>query len=788
MVPTVIKQIDTEMKQLYYVIQTLLHSRGGNLIKVFSLGFGLAMSILLFSRLAYEESFDKCFPRYEELYQVWSVFTVNGEEYPPQEYNNGPAAGALLEHFTDDIESAVSLSKHRLNNTLYVGNVAFDNVGNVAADSLFFRTMGIEVLAGNPVEDLRQPDVIYLSESLARRMFDTEPVIGKVISIGREVDVTVKGIYRDVPLNSTMHPGSVTSLPTALSRNMGNYSWNGGDSWHAYVRLKPGTDPDELNRRIDAMVQQAVPQEAGYGLKLLVRPIRDTYRNNDDVSRMRGILSLLGVCILFVTSLNYVLISISSLSRRAKAIGVHKCSGAQSGTVFGMFLWETALIILMALCVTALLLLLFRDFVEDVAGYPLLALLAPVRLWVPLLVVSLLFLVGGVLPGRIFARIPVTQVFRRYTEGKKGWKRPLLFVQFGGVAFIGGLMCVTLLQYHHVLTEDPGYNPRRVALGLHASDSYEGVMAVKKYYESLPYVEEVACAMNNPFGYSGEMMFDAAGRPLFSAGYDYVTSNYVEMMGIHLLQGRLPARSGEVAVSQSMIGQMHWGDEVLGRMIQTEEAYIMGTGNGRCEVVGVIGDFTVGSFMQEQRPFVLHHHPTFGGCVHVRLKEPFAENLQRLKEDVKLAFPGENTNFYSMEQHMAEMYDTVRVFRNATIAATIVILFITLMGLVGYVNDETQRRSKEIAIRKVNGAEATTILSMLLRDVLLVAAPAVLVGVAGAWFVSNELMTMFITTFGSTIPGYLCTALAVLAVVAAIVLLRAWKIANENPVVSIKSE
>lgn len=73
----------------------------------------------------------------------------------------------------------------------------------------------------------------------------------------------------------------------------------------------------------------------------------------------------------------------------------------------------------------------------------------------------LLFIVGGVLPGRLFARIPVSQVFRRYTEGKKGWKRPLLFVQFAGVAFISGLMCVVMSQYQYVLKRIWGIIPSR---------------------------------------------------------------------------------------------------------------------------------------------------------------------------------------------------------------------------------------------------------------------------------------------------------------------------------------
>lgn len=90
-----------------------------------------------------------------------------------------------------------------------------------------------------------------------------------------------------------------------------------------------------------------------------------------------------------------------------------------------------------------------------------------------------------------------------------------------------------------------------------------------------------------------------------------------------------------------------------------------------------------------------------------------------------------------MEEGMNRMYNPVRVFRNATVVAGVVMFFIMLMGLLGYTADEVQRRSKEIAIRKVNGAEASSILSLLGRDVLWVAGPAVLVGVAASWYVNS---------------------------------------------------
>ena len=171
------------MKQIYYVIQTLIHGKGSIPFKVISLALGLGMSI---------QSYDTCFRDYKHIYQVWSMFLMEGKEPEPQTMNMGPLAGAILESFPQEVESATCTNRYLASWPLYYGNVRF-NEKKLCADSLFFQTMGIEVLSGNPVQDLQQPNVIYLSKSLAERMFGGENPIGKVIYEGPTP------IYRTIP-------------------------------------------------------------------------------------------------------------------------------------------------------------------------------------------------------------------------------------------------------------------------------------------------------------------------------------------------------------------------------------------------------------------------------------------------------------------------------------------------------------------------------------------------------------------------------------------------------------
>ena len=131
------------------------------------------------------------------------------------------------------------------------------------------------------------------------------------------------------------------------------------------------------------------------------------------------IYGFLGFAIFFVAIMNYMLISIATLSRRAKGVGVHKCSGASSGNIFGMFLAETGILVIFSVLLSLLLIVNAHEIIEDLLSVRLSSLFAWETLWVPLLTIVILFLLAGGIPGRLFSRIPVTQVFRRYSDVKR---------------------------------------------------------------------------------------------------------------------------------------------------------------------------------------------------------------------------------------------------------------------------------------------------------------------------------------------------------------------------------
>ena len=238
-------------------------------------------------------------------------------------------------------------------------------------------------------------------------------------------------------------------------------------------------------------------------------------------------------------------------------------------------------------------------------------------------------------------------------------------------------------------------------------------------------------------------------------------------------------------MNETFAEMMRWGDDVVGRTVYTE-------GN-TFKVVGQLKDFQIESFRTEKMPFIARGNKNFYGTVHVRLKEPFTENLQKLNRDVAEAFRDQTIDFTGYEKRIENSYNSVRVFRNATLMAAVTMFFIMLMGLIGYTTDEVRRRSKEIAIRKVNGAEASGILEIfqvvpMLAGQLVVAAPAVVIGTVVAWYVNGMWMEQFAERIHISWAVYVLVVMANLVIIVACVLWKSWRIANENPVNSIKSE
>lgn len=767
------------MKELYYTFQTLIRGKSSNVIKVASLTLGLFVGVLLFACVAFQLCFYNFLRQPEQLYLTYLSNVLNGVEEEAFPYTYGTFSTAMRENFPKEVEDATIL-RDVDDCVFYHGDVRLKEP-TIYSDEHLFSTLGLKVLAGKP-EDLLTPDAVFISETLAKKIRageKTESVIGKVLYADRKEPLTVRGVYEDMGENTDFAFNVVKSMTKLWNDKRGG--WGYDISYQSIIRFRNDADIKKVEARIPEMLKKYIPdfnKEVNDSWKLSFRPLQQLHTSNTTVKTMILVMTVLAVSILLIAAFNYVLISVSSLARRAKAVGVHKCNGATDGCIFRMFLMETALIVLLSVVIVVGLMFQFRGFVEEITAARLDSLFTVQTLWAPSLVVLAVFILAGVIPAGLFSSVPVTQVFRRYTEQKTYWKRPLLFVQFMGMTFIIGFLVVVLYQYHAVMNKDIGYNPDRVVVSwFDLGNERENA---KNYFMNLPMVEDYgAGAQQICYGLSGDT-FDVGDNRKVNARIEWADVDFVPMIGIKILQGKNFGLKDEVLVNEEFVRQAHWTGNPVGKQINYYGDKIL-------TVVGVLKDFSVYSAYESQAPIMLICSSR-GSCHYLRLKEPFEENLNKLNAITKAAFPTNDVVFQSLRKNLDAQYVDVVRFRDAVWLASISILLIALMGLLGYVNDEIRRRSKEIAIRKVNGAEAVEILTLLSKDILWTALPAVVIGGIGAWIIGGKWMEQFSDSSFPENWMFVIVALWVLLLIITCVVIKAWHVANENPVKSIKAE
>lgn len=774
------------MRQLHYTVLTLLRGRGGNMVKLVSLTLGLLVGVLLFAQIVYELSFDRFYKDPETLVTLRMRHVTKG--VPEAEYDYStyyPAAADLWEAMPDLIGSGCA-SVSFWQPDFYLDGKKLESFPILMVDTLYFQTTGLPVLQGDP-HDLALPKNAFISQSKARELFGDEDPVGKELSVDKMFDVTIRGVYADIPHNTVMPHEMVLSMRLG-DWAFGTGTWGQNDIYEVLFRVRRPEDVDALNARMQKAVEQYTDTHMGEDVvtEYSVLPLYKVYRSYPDTTRRLVILGVLGFSIFFVAAMNYVLGAVASMGRRAKAVGIHKCSGATAGNILGMFLWETSLLVAVAVACALVLMFLFHEQLEDLLDSSLADLFTGQTLYVPLSLVLLLLVVAGFLPGAVYARIPVTQVFRRYTDGKRSWKRGLLFIQFIGVAFICGMLLTTVWQYHSLMSRSMGFQAEGLAVG-QLSGPLDNPASIADAIRREPYVESVSSSGHSLLAhYSTNPLTDTRGNFLCPLHYMVIDRHFPQVTGLTLLEGSWPAHKGEAVVGKTTVETLKWGGTAIGRQLPINPQWLRL--DNPAIVVGVVDDVRNMGFFIDQTctAFILNEDRL--RSFNVRLKAPLDDNLRKLNAFVKTAYPRLALEFTTYQEIRREQNESVYRFRNIVWVTTGCIVLIMLTGLIGYVSDETGRRSKEIAVRKVNGAGAVDILRMLSADILKVSVMAVLIGIAASWYVSGEWIRQFADSALPSPAWFVLLFLLLLILIVSVVVIKAWRIANENPVRSIRSE
>lgn len=792
------------MKNFYISFRTLFKKGRHNDIKILSLGVGLAMGLVLIAKVCFELSYDNFYPESDRIFAIQENFSIGDKS------NDGfpCVSGGVAPGMKAEIPGVVAATRCERTGEMVMKTP--DNKKYTAifmlADSCFFDVLPREMLVGNARETLSRPLYALVSEEMAGKINpDGADVIGKTFEVQTfpGVQITVGGVFKDVPKNTHLYYDVLVSLSTfkAITGWSKDDQWLGGDSFNAYVLLQPGLSADDMLQPMAEMLDRHVDskklKEQGMTYSIFLRPLGELYASSPATKRMAVMLTAIAFAILFAALMNYVLLVISSMVTRSKDVAIHKCYGATGWNITDMIFSEAFLNLLISVVFSTLLVFGFRRIVEELLGTSLSSLFTPDTLMILLSVCVLVFLVAGLLPSQLFARIPVALVFRSYTNSRRSWKKALLFIQFVAVGFLVCLLIVIGWQYSFMVNDNPGYSYERLAFcnleGVPQSSRKALMDEILKQGE----VEDVTTCYELPaFSGSGDIVYRPGTEDAVAHFRDLygTNANFVSLLEMKVIEGQAFDESYSdsmqlVMVSRQMATELanafQWKDGVVGKKLD-----IGGHGtDDPFTVVGVYDDVRMGRIDQEGMVnSAIFFSKRAEQTLVVKFRERNAENLAHINNVIKEFLPDREINLIDYRFSLTKLYDTSRIFRDSVMAGGIITLIIALIGLIGYINDETNRRGKEIAVRKINGATERDILRLISSDIVWMALPAILIGAGASWFASEKWLQQFSEKIPMNAGLFATGSVVVLAVILLTVVYRTWMVANANPVLSLKSE
>ncbi len=795
------------MRDFALAVRTLFKKGRYNVLKIVSLAVGLAVGLLLLAQLFFERSFDDCYPDVERLYLLVDHYSLNGDEKESFHVSGGVPAAIRAE--ITGVEDALRFTYIFSGNTVLIdgnGRRVRTEAAVIAADSNYFDLLPVPLLGGRAPKDvLSRPKEVMISRSLAGKLGGVAAALGQRLSVeGSEwLEFSVGGVYEDMPRNSSFRYDVIVSSGVMGEWSLNN--WIGNDRYSGVVKLREGVTPESLREPLDAMLARHVDMNelhaAGYEVRYDLYPLRDRYLINEGLRSRHAMLMLLAVVLLLTAMLNYALVSLSSIVNRSKEVAICKTYGAGQGTVYRRAFAESVVHTVVALLLAVLLVFAGQGVVRQLLGMEVVTLIFSESSAVLLLVCLLVMVIASLLPGLFMARIPVADVFRRFSANKKFWKRSLLAFQFAVFAFLLCLLLNVGRQYRMMIHYDPGYEYENLVYydmtGIEAS--MRGKLLAE--LERMPQVAHASWGNSHlSDGMAGNNVWlEGEERQLFNvADLYFVGDGYIETLGMEIVEGgnftEQVGNSDQIMVSESFVEKMRsfadWSDGAVGKKICITE-HVSYTGHQCYTLCGVYRNILLGGIgYEDTRPSVLFYSndPQWGIYLYVRFNQLTGSTLAKADSILSGLVPGKEARFTPYRQDIVELYEDSARFRDQVMAGGVVCLLIMLMGLLGYLNDEITRRRKEIAVRRVHGADAKRILRFFLSDVLRVALPSALVGCAAAYWLSFRWLQQF--SVKVSLAGWVYPLVLLLAFMVGYVCvgLRTRRFLSENPVEGLRTE
>ncbi len=789
-------------------------------INLFGLTIGLTCCLLITTYILNELSYDRYNKNAENIYRVTRSFnnqdgvvSLNLSTVSPPFGYYFPADFPEIKKMTRLLNSGTTPFKYK-EKLISEPNVYF-------ADENLFNVFTLDVVKGNPKTALQEPFSVMMTEEVAKKYFGNEDPINKVIRANNQFDVKVSGIYKAFPANSFMHPGMLVSFNTLKDsvvygeKNL-RTNW-GNNSFFTFLELPDHYDPKKMIARFPAFLDKRMSGEYGgkqaskftsLGLQKLTDIHLYSHTDyeaepNGDMNRVY-IFSAIALFILLIACINYMNLSTARSALRAKEIGIRKVIGARKKELIFQFLSESVLITWAAILIAFICLYLTLPWLNNISGQELS--LNILMKWQVLLPVFLApFAVGilsGIYPALFMSSFQPVQTLKglfKVGGSSISFRKVLVVAQFAISIVLIITTIIVFQQLRYMQETSLGYDKEHLITLPYNNSINPQYETFRNELMRNAGVTDVARSSRIPTG----RLLDANGastmagdslRPV-TADIKYLAADYdfIPTYGVHIVAGRNFSRAYSMdttnfILNEASVKAVGWKSpqDAIGKDFKY--------GDTKGHVIGVIGDFHFESLRQKIVPIILENAPvTSSDSRFNSLSIKVAGNnipgaLAAVEKIWKKYLPEIPYEYTFLDDRFTQLYQAEQ--RQGTIFTVFacIAIFIACLGLFGLSAFAITQRVKEIGVRKVLGANVSSIVTLLSKDFLKLVLVAAIIAFPVAWYAMTHWLQDF--AYRINIHWWVFVLAAILALIVALVTVsfQAIKAAVANPVKSLRTE
>ncbi len=794
--------------------RNLIKYKSYSLINLFGLSIGIACCLLILAYIGFEFSYDNYHVHADNIYRIVSKTTAAGQTRESA-YSPAPMGLTLASDYPEVLDAVRFMPT--VKRIFIYENTTFFQEDVFYADKSVFNIFSFDLIEGDPQTALEVPFTMVITETTARKYFGSDNPVGKIINWDNKFDYRITGVVKDPPPNSHFTFQVLASFSTLIKYDARLGGWTA--SYTTYLLLKEKTDFKAFEQKIEGFNDKYLTstlESQGINMEFSLQPIKKIHlfsRLESEIgvnSNIKNIyiFSAVSLVILLIACINFMNLATARSERRSKEVGMRKVLGANRKKLISQFLSESFLFVFLSLIMAVLIARLFlphfrvlidRDISLNFFEMPYFY----VGLAGILLLVSF---VAGSYPAFFLSAFNPILVLKGSLQksSRRSFFRSILVVfQFSISTILIIFTIVIFFQQKYMRNKDLGFNKKNLlAIVLHNEDVRLGLESFKNEMLKIKGVKSAGASSMVP----GEMyLFTSSTIPEgFSRDQTFQMDNlladygFLDTFEIAVVQGGgftkelTGDREEAILINQTAATQLGW-DNPIGKTIDINWRYTSGSNKKR--VIGVFEDIHQRSLYSRVAPTFIQYISDKGAIenrarrLSLRLEEENLDvTLSLIEQKWKETYP--HVPFYSFfiddfydAQHSAET-KLGEIFRSFTFLA----ILIACIGLFGLASFMTEKRTKEIGIRKVVGSSVSSIVVLLCREFLILIAIANALAWPIAYYVVKKWLQSFPYAVKPNVLIFILTAFIILICSSLTVGYKSVKAARANPIDSLRYE